>query len=111
MTSKFIRHESCPSCGSKNNLARYDDGHATCFGMSCNHYEPPSDGSIPKQEFINTPKRRLEVTGVHASIPDRRISDKTCKKYNVTVEYGPDGTISKHHYPYYSKSGDDQVGS
>ena len=111
MTSKFIRHESCPSCGSKNNLARYDDGHATCFGMSCNHYEPPSDGSIPKQEFINTPKRRLEVTGVHASIPDRRISDKTCKKYNVTVEYGPDGTISKHHYPYYSKSGDDQIGS
>ena len=111
MTSKFIQHESCPSCGSKNNLARYDDGHATCFGMSCNHYEPPSDGKIPEQAFDNVPKRRLELTGVHASIPDRRISDKTCKKYNVTVEYGTDGTISKHHYPYYSKSSEDQVGS
>jgi twinkle protein len=113
VTSKFVQHESCPSCGSKNNLARYDDGHAVCFGMSCDHYEPPSDGfsfdNVSSQQAQNN--RRLEVTGVHANIPDRRISQKTCKKYNVTVEYGTDGQITKHHYPYYSKDTNEQVGS
>lgn len=113
-TSKFVRHESCPECGSKNNLARYDDGHAVCFGMSCGHYEPPSKDSTFSDESLsrfNTQTRRLELTGVHADIQDRRISAKTCKKYNVTVEYGPDGKITKHHYPYYAKDTNEQVGS
>jgi twinkle protein len=108
-TSTFVRHEPCPACGSSNNLARYSDGHATCFSMDCNHYEH-GDGTIT-QAVPTTPKRSLEVTGVHANITDRRISQATCKKYNVTVEYGPDGTISKHHYPYYSRDKNDQVGS
>jgi len=112
-TSKFVRHESCPECGSKNNLARYDDGHAVCFGMSCGHYEPPSKDNV---SFDDTPRfttntRRLELTGVHADITDRRISAKTCKKYNVTVEYDTNGCVSKHHYPYYAKGTNEQVGS
>jgi len=28
----FVKHESCPSCGSRDNLARYSDGSAYCFG-------------------------------------------------------------------------------
>ena len=30
--SEFIQHEPCTKCGSRDNLARYDDGHAYCFG-------------------------------------------------------------------------------
>ena len=45
--SEFKQHESCPSCGSKDNLARYTDGHAWCFG--CGHYEP-----VPMAERIKT---------------------------------------------------------
>jgi twinkle protein len=108
--SKFTRHEECPSCGSSNNLARYSDGHAVCFGMSCNYYEKGT-GEVTDDFSPTKPTRRLEVTGVHADITDRRISQRTCKKYNVTVEYGPNGTISKHHYPYYDKDGQDQIGS
>lgn len=33
---QFVGHESCPSCGSRDNLARYDDGGAFCFGC---HYK------------------------------------------------------------------------
>ena len=33
--SEFVGHEPCPSCGSKDNLARYTDGHGYCFG--CRH--------------------------------------------------------------------------
>jgi len=28
----FVKHESCPRCGSRDNLARYSDGSAYCFG-------------------------------------------------------------------------------
>ena len=108
--SKFVRHEACPGCGSNNNLARYSDGHAVCFGMSCDYYEKGT-GEVSEAFPSQPPKRRLELTGVHADITDRRISQRTCKKYNVTVEYGPDGTISKHHYPYYDKNGQEQIGS
>ena len=45
MESKFLRHESCPKCGSKNNLARYSDGHAHCFTDGCDYYEK-ADGQV-----------------------------------------------------------------
>lgn len=32
-----MKHEPCPKCGSKDNLGRYDDGSAWCFG--CGYYE------------------------------------------------------------------------
>ena len=37
--SVFIGHEPCPKCSSKDNLGRWSDGSAWCFG--CRYYEPP----------------------------------------------------------------------
>lgn len=34
----FLHHEPCPKCGSRDNLARYADGSAWCFG--CSKVEP-----------------------------------------------------------------------
>ena len=106
--STFVQHEPCPACGSKNNLARYSDGHATCFTTGCNHYEH-GDGRVVESKPVNT--RKLEMNGVIASIPDRRISKETCRKYGVTIEYGTDGKITKHHYPYYDKDNGRPLGS
>jgi hypothetical protein len=39
-SSEFECHEACPSCGSRDNLGRWKDGHAWCFG--CGYGEPPS---------------------------------------------------------------------
>lgn len=39
-------------------------------------------------------------------IPDRRISKKVAERYSVTVEYGPDGTITRHYYPIHNTNGD-----
>jgi len=99
--STFVRHEPCPSCGSCNNLARYSDGHAVCFSGGCNHYEHGNGqvGQIAQRK----PARSLEMTGVVAAIPDRRINQETARRYGVTVEYGVDGKITKHHYPYYDR--------
>ena len=106
--SHFVRHEPCPSCGSKNNLARYSDGHAVCFSGGCDHYERATGEVIESKPKAN---RKLEMTGVIASIPDRRITEATCKKFGVTVEYDTAGKISKHHYPYFDKDTGAQIGT
>jgi len=98
--STFVQHEPCPACGSSDNLARYSDGHAVCFSGGCSHYER-GDGTVTK--IHSRPARSLEMTGVVAAISDRRINQETAQRYGVTVEYGTDGTISKHHYPYHDK--------
>src|ERR1700744_2302184 len=36
-SSRFLSHEPCPRCGSKDNLARYEGGSAFCFG--CAYWE------------------------------------------------------------------------
>ena len=100
--STFVQHESCPSCGSSDNLARYSDGHAVCFSGGCNHYEH-GKGQMGQPAQQHKPARSLEMTGTTAAISDRRISLSTCKRYGVTVEYGTDGKITKHHYPYHDK--------
>ena len=38
--STFVRHEPCPSCGSRDNLGRFSDGHGYCFGC---HYRESGD--------------------------------------------------------------------
>lgn len=38
--ANYTHHEPCPNCGSKDNLACYDDGSKWCFG--CRYYIPPS---------------------------------------------------------------------
>ena len=106
--SHFVRHEPCPKCGSKDNLARYSDGHAVCFTGGCDHYER-ADGQVIESK--PQAYRKLEMNGVVASIPDRRISEATCKKFGVTVEYDTEGKISKHHYPYFDKDTGAQVGA
>lgn len=44
----FVSHEPCPECGSRDNLGRYDDGSAYCFG--CGHYERPTRRGTVRQE-------------------------------------------------------------
>jgi len=41
MESEFLQHEPCPECGSRDNLGRYSDGHAHCFGCG---YREKGDG-------------------------------------------------------------------
>jgi hypothetical protein len=43
--ANFLHHESCPKCGSRDNLAKYDDGSGWCFG--CGYYQPATGFSKP----------------------------------------------------------------
>lgn len=80
--SHFVQHEPCPSCGSQNNLARYSDGHASCFSQGCSHYEH-ADGEVKEQ------KRGKRVSGLIEGevryLAKRKISEETCDKFKYMV--------------------------
>lgn len=71
--SEFVQHEPCPACGSKDNLARYTDGHAYCFG--CKYYETGDGEALPSVLL-----RRTDLIPVEfAALNKRGISEDTCR--------------------------------
>ena len=97
----FVRHEPCPKCGSRDALARYSSGSAHCFASGCNHHEQSNGNVVTLQPQPRRPLEDMTASGVIAAIPDRRLSQETCRKYGVMVEYNAAGEIAKHIYPYY----------
>jgi len=78
--SAFLQHEQCPDCGSRDNLARYDDGHAYCFG--CGRYEH-ADGSTHRNEDENLRSDFLQSEP--RFIKSRGLSEETCKKFGYGI--------------------------
>lgn len=78
-----VRHEPCPKCGSRDNLARYEDGGAYCFTPGCNYFERSTletPGMNPPQPVEKL--KRLDVIGEAMEIPARGLSQETCAKWN-----------------------------
>lgn len=115
---KFLRHEECPKCGSSDALAVYSDSRH-CFSAACGYHSKEGDNmdESPMAQAVSsasrelTPKKPLDMNGVIAPIPDRRLSQDTCSKYQVTVTYNKEGKIEKHHYPYYNTETGEITGS
>ena len=97
MESKFLHHEECPKCGSRNNVAVYSNGGRHCFSTGCDYHV---NGETGDETEVSTPSN-LNMGGVVAEITDRRLSAKTTRHYQVTVEYDANGKIARHYYPYY----------
>jgi twinkle protein len=76
----FIRKEHCPSCGSRDNLARYSDGHGWCFG--CGHREK-GDGDVEIKQERRV--KNLIPSGDHKPLAKRKLSQATCEKYHYTI--------------------------
>lgn len=99
--SKFLRHDSCPDCGSSDALAVYDDSHTWCF--VCETYKNP-DGSIELNKKETKPMNKdlkFYDNATTNAISNRGISQTTCVAYGVRQD--PQGT--KHYYPYYDAEG------
>ena len=79
--SEFIQHEPCPECGSRDNLARYDDGHAFCFG--CNYREKA--GGEQKPVVKKGDKQMDFVEGEATNLKSRGISLDTCRKWDYCI--------------------------
>ncbi|MGN6548408.1 MAG: DnaB-like helicase C-terminal domain-containing protein [Pararhizobium sp.] len=80
--AEFLQHEPCPKCGSRNNLARYTDGHGYCFG--CEYYEP-GDQSM---DDTSAPRERKDTGLVSVGEPSawdgRSITLESAKKWGFT---------------------------
>jgi twinkle protein len=85
----FIRKEPCPNCGSKDNLGRWADGHAYCFG--CKYMEPADvefGHKVPSN--FNKEKPTSEALGCYhegdfANLGTRKISEDVCRRYGYKV--------------------------
>src|SRR3546814_8627685 len=83
--TELLYKTSCPrpECGSSDANAVYDDGHTFCF--SCN-----KPGRVDGEEAPRTPAKgtRMEglIRGTVESIPNRKLDDRVCEKYNSTID-------------------------
>lgn len=78
--SEFVGHEACPQCGSKDNLARYSDGHAYCFG--CGYREKSNQGD----KVVGQIKTNIQLTDIECRALDgRSIKLDTCKRYGYKI--------------------------
>lgn len=76
----FLQHEPCPQCGSRNNLARYADGGAKCYGFGCGYIERATG----EQAKVSTNKAML-YGGEAKALPKRGLSQEVCQKWGYTV--------------------------
>lgn len=84
--SKFLYHEPCPSCGSKDNLARYADGGAHCFG--CKYHEKGSGdaGASAYQSHRQAGHQHRDLLrGTVGAITNRRLDEDTCRLFDYQV--------------------------
>ncbi len=85
-TSTCINHEPCPECGSRDNLARYSDGHGYCFG--CGYYEKGENMQVLEYPFAKTNKDTSFIDKIYGEIkdlPKRGITEDTCRKFDYRV--------------------------
>lgn len=96
----FVGKQPCEKCGSRDNLVVWTDGYQ-CKTPGCDN-RGKIKGDMELQPIA--PKvSKLRMEGTIRAIPDRRISEETCKKMGITVTYDSAGKIDKHFYPYYNK--------
>lgn len=91
--SHVIAREPCPSCGSRDNLARYSDGHAYCFSPGCNHREPADDEKAQKKnKRRSTAMDQEDLPLVRPrELKKRRLTEETCRLFGYgIVEYQGD---------------------
>lgn len=76
----YVRHEPCPKCGSRDNLARYDDGSGYCFG--CAHSEPAS-----KRKAVKVFKEAYKTSFTEvATLPPKWVEELTRRGLNASEQ-------------------------
>ena len=91
--AEFIYHEACPSCGSSDALARYDDGSGHCF--SCRYNEVGGSAiKEKKEEFKDETWSKSEAHEIASTI--RGIGKKTFAQFGYSKD--SDGNHLVNHY-------------
>lgn len=84
--ARVMGREACPECGSLDNVARYSDGHAKCFGQGCTFFEPAPDLA---NDYVHTepaPRRHSDlIDGDFTDLKVRKLTIETCRRYGYRV--------------------------
>ena len=104
--AKFLRHESCESCGSSDGKAIYDDGSGYCFACQTHFKADSAVSSNSGAKVLPMTNKPLTeqirgISGDFRSIPDRGITRATCEAYGVRQ------TDGEHYYPYTDGKGNE----
>ena len=86
--SRCVDHIPCPACGSKDNLALYDDGHAWCFTPGCGYRISKHNSQDDKVEFVD---------GVCEELRKRKIRSETVEKWSYETGTNGIGSITQSH--------------
>ena len=84
LESEFLRHEPCPDCGSSDALSVYSDGHTFCFSCQTHTRSNNDDSSM----YVSGTSDGFRIQGYPQRLNKRRISDSTCKRFQITVDRG-----------------------
>jgi twinkle protein len=92
----LVRHEPCPKCQSKDNLARYADGTGWCWGCTTYFH---ADGKQEHRPINNENTSRPFVTGGTPRFLDGRgIKKETCEFWKYEVGQDERGTFHVANY-------------
>jgi len=106
MTRWIYKHLPCPMCDSSDGYSLDEDGFGWCFSCSNEDNQgKPYDENKDDSVTASAVKKDVYVPpslpkGVYCSIPDRKLTEKTCKKFDITCAI-KDGVIVSHAYGYY----------
>lgn len=81
----FLRHTSCPECGSRDNLALYSDGGQHCFG--CGYHVGPTAEGIWGKKTVVEEQHEGELRPLPSDF-GTEFSEEVltwCKKYDILV--------------------------
>lgn len=100
--SRFLHHEPCPNCGSRDNVGVFDDGHKWCFG-GCGYYIPPTELSSLEdiKQWLN---KKSKEHGHSINLPDDFSYNIPNEVINWLKKYGlSDQEICKNHIGWTEK--------
>jgi ribosomal protein S27AE len=81
--SKFIQHTSCPKCGSRDNLAEYDD-HVWCFG--CKYYKTKDDIHTLRSRLSEPVTTQSDEISLNLTDDIPLVAKQWLLKYGITNE-------------------------
>lgn len=87
--STCVGHVPCPNCGSRDNLARYSDGHGFCFG--CQFYQHASNNEVTNERRVSRVSNNM-LAGEARALPKRALTEETCRHWKYQVGQKADGT-------------------
>lgn len=101
--SRVVGRLSCPQCGSRDNVALYDDGGQHCFTPSCHyHVSAQSSSSFPMTKPQPIESHEIEpILGTYQEIQSRKIPKETSQFFGYFKSTY--GDSEAYFWPIYDK--------